>query len=278
MIVTITEDAVGLRDGHDLTRLHVESATAGRAADAERLEAAGLGHVREDGDVLLDVAVLHRLVSTTVEADLHTAWQGMLSYAARKGWTDPDRRFLRAHVERVPEDRADPLLPESTGPEPITAEPIPPDRFRAVLGHYASGVTVITGAAADGPVGFSCQSFSALSLDPPLVLILPGKGSTSWPKIQATGRFCVNVLAAEQEALCAGFARSGGDKFAGVEHTPGTLGAPRLAGACAWIDCEIGTVSEGGDHLVVLGRVHALDADPAKAPLIFHKGQYGKLA
>ena len=160
----------------------------------------------------------------------------------------------------------------------ITPEPVDPSRFRTVLSHFASGVTVITGSVPGGPAGLSLQSFAALSLDPPMVLVLPSRCSASWARIQDNGQFCVNVLAADQESLAMRFARAGGDKFDGVTWSPGVLGDPRISGACAWIECEVHAVHEGGDHLVVLGNVRALDAVAGAEPLLFHRGGYERLA
>lgn len=150
-------------------------------------------------------------------------------------------------------------------------ERIDPGLFRHVLGHFCSGVTIIT-AMADGPVGFTCQSFASLSLDPPLVLFSVGLGSRTWPRIRRSGVFCVNILATEQAVLCRGFAVSGTDKFAGIDWTPGpATGAPRLPGCLAWIECTIETVHPGGDHLIAVGRVRALELAPTGAdPLLFY--------
>ncbi|MBV9278815.1 MAG: flavin reductase family protein, partial [Chloroflexi bacterium] len=99
----------------------------------------------------------------------------------------------------------------------MTADPaVAEEHFRATLGHFCSGVTIVTSNGEDGPAGLTCQSFASVSLDPPLVLICPGKSSTSWPRIEATGAFCVNVLNEDQEELCRGFAARGADKFAGI--------------------------------------------------------------
>jgi 3-hydroxy-9,10-secoandrosta-1,3,5(10)-triene-9,17-dione monooxygenase reductase component len=157
--------------------------------------------------------------------------------------------------------------------------PVGPAEFRRVLGSFASGVAVVTAPAAegeDGPAGFACQSFAALSLDPPLVAFMVGRTSTTWPRIARAGVFCVNVLAAHQGELCRGFAVSGADKFAGVafDRAPAS-GSPRLADTLAWIDCTIHAVHTGGDHLIVVGRVDALGAgDEDRAPLLFHKGRF----
>ena len=102
-------------------------------------------------------------------------------------------------------------------------------RFREVLGHFATGITIVTATDEGEPVGFSCQSFAALSLDPPMVILAPAKSSTSWPRIARAGAFCVNILEEHQEAVCRAFALSGGDKFSGVDWTPGVTGAPLIA-------------------------------------------------
>ena len=146
--------------------------------------------------------------------------------------------------------------------------------FRAVLGHFASGVVLVTGMHEDRPAGFTCQSFFSLSLDPPLVAIAPGRTSTSWPKVAGSGNFCVNVLAADQEPLARTFANSAADKFAGVGWSPGGNGSPRLHGALAWIECEIEDVHDAGDHYLVVGRVQDLETG-AGQPLLFYRGGFG---
>ncbi|MGW2718247.1 flavin reductase family protein [Streptomyces sp. NPDC001492] len=160
--------------------------------------------------------------------------------------------------------------------------PVDPAEFRSVLGNFATGVTVVTAPAVDGestPAGFACQSFSSLSLDPPLIAFMVGRTSTTWPRIARAGVFCVNVLGAHQEALCRAFAVSGADKFRGVAYDAAPVsGSPRLTGAAAWIDCTIHAVHTGGDHLIVVGRVGALGTGEAPhGPLIFHRGRFGRL-
>ncbi|MYR00024.1 M20/M25/M40 family metallo-hydrolase [Streptomyces sp. SID6139] len=157
------------------------------------------------------------------------------------------------------------------------------DELGDALGTFASGITVITAPAAEGesgPAGFACQSFSSLSLDPPLVCFMVARTSTTWPRIARAGVFCVNILGADQAELCRAFAVRGADKFAGVPHTPAPrTGSPRLLGATAWIDCAVHAVHPGGDHLIVTGRVDALGtADDPPAPLLFHRGRFGRLA
>lgn len=149
--------------------------------------------------------------------------------------------------------------------------------MRDVLGHFASGVTVVTAQGEEGPIGFTCQSFSSLSLDPPLVVIAPARTSRTWPRLRALGRFCVNVLAEDQAALSAAFARSGADKFAGVPWRPSPLGQPVLDHVVAWLDCQLWAEYDGGDHTLVAASVLDLGADPGRRPLLFHRGDYGLL-
>ncbi|MEU8774984.1 flavin reductase family protein [Streptomyces sp. NPDC048606] len=160
--------------------------------------------------------------------------------------------------------------------------PVSPAEFRAVLGNFASGVTIITAPPGEddgGPAGFACQSFASLSLDPPLVTFMVARTSTTWPRIARAGVFCVNVLGADQGALCRAFAISGADKFAGVGHRPApATGSPQLDDVPAWIDCRVHAVHTGGDHLIVVGRVEAMGARGEGDPLLFHKGRFGRLA
>jgi 3-hydroxy-9,10-secoandrosta-1,3,5(10)-triene-9,17-dione monooxygenase reductase component len=148
--------------------------------------------------------------------------------------------------------------------------------FRTVLSHFCSGVTIITGREGPEPVGLTCQSFTSLSLDPPLVAFCPGKSSSSWPRIQPSGAFCVNVLAEDQEEVCRVFATKGGDKFRGVGWRAGETGSPIIHDSLAWIDCRIDTVHDGGDHLIVVGRVVELGASHSAKPLLFYRGGYGR--
>jgi 3-hydroxy-9,10-secoandrosta-1,3,5(10)-triene-9,17-dione monooxygenase reductase component len=152
---------------------------------------------------------------------------------------------------------------------------VDPRVMRDVLGHFVSGVTVVTAMAADGPVGFTCQSFSSLSLEPPLVAFAPARTSTTWPRLRDARRFCVNVLAEEQRDLSAQFARSGTDKYAGVGWTSSPHGSPVLDGVVAWIDSELWAEYDGGDHTIAVARVLDLGADASRTPLLFHRGAYG---
>lgn len=151
-----------------------------------------------------------------------------------------------------------------------------PGRFRHVLGHFPTGVVVVTAMHPDaGPVGMAVGSFTSVSLDPPLVAFLPDRASTSFPKIRAAGSFCINVLADDQEHVCRAFAARGGDKYTSTTWQPAGSGAPVLDGVVAWIDCDIDDVLEAGDHYIVLGRVRELDVPGTTSPLLFFRGGYG---
>ncbi|WP_141576577.1 flavin reductase [Actinomadura sp. WMMA1423] len=149
-------------------------------------------------------------------------------------------------------------------------------RFRDVLGHYPTGVVVVTGICDTGePTGMVVGSFSSVSLDPPLVSFLPSRTSSTFARLRTASSFCVNVLAADQEHVCRQFAAKSGDKFAGIPWRPGPSGAPLLEEAVAWIDCEFEAVHEAGDHLMVLGRVRDLGVLEPRSPLLFFQGGYG---
>jgi 3-hydroxy-9,10-secoandrosta-1,3,5(10)-triene-9,17-dione monooxygenase reductase component len=150
------------------------------------------------------------------------------------------------------------------------------DEYRLVMGHFLTGVTIVTGTSADRPLGFTCQSFTSVSLEPRLVTIVPSLISTSWPGIETSGRFCVNVLAAGQADLARRFAVSGGEKFDGVAWSPCRSGNPVIEGHLAFVDCEIRAVHPAGDHVVVIGEVVELGLGPATVagPLHYYRGRF----
>jgi 3-hydroxy-9,10-secoandrosta-1,3,5(10)-triene-9,17-dione monooxygenase reductase component len=153
-----------------------------------------------------------------------------------------------------------------------------PEHFRRTLGHYPTGVCVVTAIEPDGaPVGMAVGSFSSVSLDPPLVGFLPDKASTSWPRINRAGRFCVNVLARGQEDLCRRFSAKAESRFEGLDFDLTRTGSPVFPGSVAWIDCTLWAVHEAGDHYFVLGEVQAMEARTHQ-PLLFLRGQFGGFA
>jgi len=150
--------------------------------------------------------------------------------------------------------------------------------LRTVMGHFPTGVTIVTGLDGNEPVGFTCQAFASLSLDPPLALIAPSKASKSWPRIRASGAFSVNILEENQLDICKIFAISGigSDKFDGVEWEHGKTGSPVLSDALAWAECVLEEVHEAGDHFVVVGKVIDAGAREGK-PLVYFRGNFGQI-
>lgn len=159
------------------------------------------------------------------------------------------------------------------------APAIDPALYRETLGYFPTGVVVITAIAEDGqPVGMVVGSFTSVSLDPALVAYLPTKNSGSYARLRTASHFAVNVLAADQTDLCGRFASRAADKFDGVEWAPGPNGSPVLAGAVSWIECEVDSEVDGGDHWIVLGRVLNLAVQRPSLPLLFFQGGYGRFA
>lgn len=150
--------------------------------------------------------------------------------------------------------------------------------MRFVLGHFCTGIAVITGHDGDRPAGFTCQSVTSVSLEPPYVSFCPARTSSSWPAIRSTGRLCINVLADDQRDVCARFATSAADKFAQIGWTPGHNGAPWLDGALATIEADVAAEHDAGDHTIVIARVTGLRAHQDRRPLLFYRGDYGGFA
>jgi 3-hydroxy-9,10-secoandrosta-1,3,5(10)-triene-9,17-dione monooxygenase reductase component len=150
-------------------------------------------------------------------------------------------------------------------------------RYRQVLGHFCSGVVVVTGAGDGGPSGLTCQSFSSVSLDPPLVMFCPSRASSSWAAIRPSGSFAANILSSDQEDVSRAFASTGADKFRGVGWRAGATGSPVLDDVLAAIDCVVESEHDAGDHTIVVGRVVELHlAGRDSGPLLFYRGGYGR--
>jgi flavin reductase (DIM6/NTAB) family NADH-FMN oxidoreductase RutF len=149
--------------------------------------------------------------------------------------------------------------------------------FRQAMGHFATGVTVVTSIGDDGePVGTTASAVTSLSLDPPLVLVCFDLASLTLRAIRSHGAFVVNVLAAPQEHLSANFARRGlSAAWEGVRHRPGPTGSPRLHGILAALECTVENRFPGGDHEIVIGRVRDVETgDESAAPLLYFRGSY----
>lgn len=150
--------------------------------------------------------------------------------------------------------------------------------LRRALGQYATGVTVITTLGGDGRrVGMTANSFSSLSLDPPLVLWSIGRKSSNFAHFEQAPCFTVHVLHAGQAGLAARFASRDVDRFEGVASSAGASGAPQLEDFLARFDCTTETRLPGGDHLILVGKVLTFDEREGLAPLVFHAGRYASL-
>jgi 3-hydroxy-9,10-secoandrosta-1,3,5(10)-triene-9,17-dione monooxygenase reductase component len=247
-----------LVEARDFRRFHVEVVGATETSEARErlaalLEAERVGSL---GDDVVQVSLEWlRSAGPATDPEWLLGLRGMLDYAHRNGWVDDDRGAVAAHVNWVAE------------PDPMS-EAV----FRSVLGHFASGVVVVAGVTRDRPVGFTCQSFSAVSVDPPIVLICPSLASTTWPLIRETQQFSISVLAAGQGELCRRFAEAAPDRFDGVSWRPGAVtGAPLIEGAIAWLECRLTGELPVGDHYVVPADVLAMGADGGD-PLVFFRG------
>ena len=155
--------------------------------------------------------------------------------------------------------------------------PIDKDLFRAVLGRFASGVTIITTVDTDGrDEGMTVSAFSSLSLDPPLVLVCIDRSATLWNTFQGADRLAVNILASSQEALSRRFSSKESDRFDGVGFTRGNTGVALLDDTLASVECTITTRIEQGDHTILVGHVESGNARD-RQPLLYYRGGYASL-
>lgn len=157
---------------------------------------------------------------------------------------------------------------------------IEPSGYREALGHYATGITVITSQLDDELLGFTCSSFYSVSMSPPLVSFSVMSDSSSYPGMRQAGRFSVNILSDQQADISRQFARRGADKWDGVERLESPLGNPIIASSLHWLDCRIHAEHVAGDHLIVVGEVKAMSSQKSVAarPLLYYQGQYHYLA
>ncbi|WP_296603841.1 flavin reductase family protein [Nocardioides sp.] len=156
----------------------------------------------------------------------------------------------------------------------VVSEPTPAEMRRA-MGSFATGVTIVTGYD-DGPVGFACQSFASVSLEPPLVLFCADHRGRAWPRIRRAGRFTVHVLAEEQDNLCQRFGSSRGRKYEDLDWTLSRWGTPSLSGVLMRVHGQVEDVHVAGDHDVVIGRVLELETDAGEdRPMLFFRGRFG---
>ncbi|WP_214413025.1 flavin reductase family protein [Sphaerisporangium fuscum] len=184
----------------------------------------------------------------------------------------PRTHPLNGHPVPAGDVRPVPAVDGSPAPRAVD-----PQHFRNVLGRFATGVVAITALDAAGrPCGLAANSFTSVSLDPPLVAFCVAHTSTSWPRLRSAARLCVNVLSEDHEQVCRQLASKGGDKFAGLAWDLSPGGSPVIEGAIAWIDCSVEAEHPAGDHLIVVARVHDLDGHADHGPLVFFRGSYGR--
>jgi flavin reductase (DIM6/NTAB) family NADH-FMN oxidoreductase RutF len=159
-----------------------------------------------------------------------------------------------------------------------TAMAIDQRHFRDVMGAFATGVTIITTMVDGAAHGITANSFTSVSLDPPLMLFCLGKTSTNFDAFMATESFAVNILAADQDALSTHFAMFEGDRFDGTAWTAWDTGAPIIEGVVAAADCVLEARHDAGDHIIIIGRAVRAENLSDAAPLLYHRGKYAGLA
>ncbi len=156
-----------------------------------------------------------------------------------------------------------------------TAAAPTPLEMRAAMGNFATGVTIVTGMDDGEPVGFACQSFASVSLEPPLVLFCADHSGRAWPRIRRSGRFTVNVLGEDQADLCQRFGSSRGRKFEDLEWGLSPEGTPSLPGTLMRVHALVEDVVVAGDHDVVIGRVTRPETPHRDNPMLFFRGRFG---
>ncbi|MEU9142182.1 flavin reductase family protein [Streptomyces sp. NPDC048404] len=149
--------------------------------------------------------------------------------------------------------------------------------FRDILGRFTTGVVLITARTEAGPVGMAVNSFTSVSLDPPLIALCAASTSTTWPAIRKAGSFAVTILGGQHAQLCRTFATKGADRFGGGEWDSTRAGHPIPADGLGWLDCRITTIHQAGDHeLVIADAVEGAVTD-GEGPLVFHAGRFAEL-
>jgi flavin reductase (DIM6/NTAB) family NADH-FMN oxidoreductase RutF len=159
------------------------------------------------------------------------------------------------------------------------ADAVDPLLLRRAFGSFATGITIVTTTDDDGqPVGLTANSFTSVSLDPPLVLFCLDRKSSNLQRFQRSAAFGINVLSSDQQELSTRFVKRGEDRFNGVSWALRETGVPVIEGAAATFECEAHTSFDGGDHLVLIGRVRRFDFDAERDPLLYFQGRYRHIA
>lgn len=157
----------------------------------------------------------------------------------------------------------------------MTFNPPDPHAFRRVIGHFGSGVTIITATSPEGPVGFTASSVASLSLDPLLVMVGVSEGSETLSAIRSSGAFAVNILGRDQVGMARRFASPDREsRFVDLDLVGAATGSPLLRGSLAWLDCSLHAEVPAGDHIVAIGEVKACRAF-AGEPLLYYRGAFG---
>ncbi|MGW8761797.1 flavin reductase family protein [Streptomyces sp. NPDC055815] len=149
--------------------------------------------------------------------------------------------------------------------------------FRDVLGRFGTGVVLVTAESERGPVGMAVNSFTSVSLDPPLIAFCAALTSTTWPAVRAAGGFAVTILSDAQEDVCRTFSARDADRFAGGNWIRTAAGHPVAADGLGWLDCRIRSVQLAGDHELVIAEAADWSLGAETRPLIFHSGRYAGL-
>ena len=157
--------------------------------------------------------------------------------------------------------------------------PVDQLEFRRVMGHFATGVTIVTSHDGAGKLGgLTANAVASVSLEPPMVLVCVDKKSDSYPLFDASQTFAINILAQEQETLSRRFAKSGGDKFTGIGYRIGTTGAPLLSDTIGFLDCRIRHTFDAGDHTIYVGEAVDISVESESDPLLYFRGGYRNLS
>ena len=166
----------------------------------------------------------------------------------------------------------------TTNPSIISTSQLDARALRHALGSFATGVTIVTAMSpTNGPIGFTANSFTSVSLAPPLILVCIAKSAAGYAIYNAASAYCVNILAQNQHDLAGTFAARGADKFSGVSWHQGATGAPILDGSVGHFDCAAHEMVEAGDHAILIGRVVGFNTSDTE-PLCYHRGKYAALA
>jgi len=180
-------------------------------------------------------------------------------------------------------------IPAPTSPSPAAAPSAPsaaspsapsgptPKQLRTMLASFPTGVTAVAALVEGKPVGLAANSFTSVSLEPALVSVCADLKSTTWPVLRNQPRLGISILAAEHEQACLRLASRSGDRFAGLDLRASADGAVFINGAGAWIECSLEAEYPGGDHDILVLRVHEIGADPDVAPLVFHRSSFRSL-